>query len=40
MQEVRFRMKILNDDKHHLEGLVLSLKKENKSLKQDLLGNS
>jgi len=35
---MRFRLKIANEDKHYFEDLVLGVKKENKTLKEELMG--
>ena len=38
IQDMRFRLKIANEDKHYFEDLVLGVKKENKTLKEELMG--
>jgi hypothetical protein len=37
IEELKFKMKILEEDKSYYEGFVIETKKENKALKSELL---
>lgn len=37
IEELKFKMNILNEDKNYYEGFVIETKKENKALKSELL---
>lgn len=37
MQDLKFKLKMVNEDKNYFEEFVLTAKKENKALKEELM---